>query len=38
MTFKDESIIGRVENVTFARKLSILHWDIIFTNDGFSFA
>ena len=32
MPFKDESIIGRVENVIFAGKLSILHWDIIFTN------
>ncbi len=37
MRFKDESIIGRVENVIFAGKLSILHWDIIFTNKGLIF-
>ena len=37
MAFKDELIIGRIENVTFAGKLSILYWDIIFTNEELIF-
>lgn len=37
MSFKEESIIGRVENVIFAGKLFISLWDIIFTNEGLIF-